>query len=186
MGYNMTRPKPPRSATWVLHCLLPDEDKDAIIGDLIEEHALLQSQSGRGAALWYWGQVGRSIPPLLSAAARRERWHAILGAAIVAYILATLIESVFTVAIQKLFVRDTFVPVLLTLIAGLAAMAAGGYVAAWMRRGAAVALAILIALVVATLMMTMAGSVPGWYAVGFLILGPLASLAGGALLRRAS
>jgi hypothetical protein len=63
-------------------------------------------------------------------------------------------------------------------------MVLGGYVAARIRRGAAAALAVLIAVTVVALMTATSESAPLWYQGGFLVFGPLASLAGGALLRR--
>ena len=56
--------------------------------------------------------------------------------------------------------------------------------AARIRQGAAAALSVIVAAVVIGLMMTMGDTVPLWYQVGFLVFGPLVSLAGGALSRR--
>jgi hypothetical protein len=180
----VSRQLPPRSATWLLGCLLSEADRDAVIGDLIEEHELRRSLSSPRVSWWYWSQVWRSVLPLLWIAARRERWPGILGAAIAAYALVTIVESAATIAVQRLLVPEAFVQVLINLIVGLSAMVMGGYVAARIRRGAAAVLAIIIAVVVVGLMTTNSGSVPLWYQVGFLVFGPMASLAGGALLRR--
>jgi hypothetical protein len=69
-------------------------------------------------------------------------------------------------------------------VIGLAATALGGYIAASIRRGAAETLAVMIALVVVALMVTMSESVPLWYQFGFLVFGPLTSFAGGVFRRR--
>jgi peptidoglycan/LPS O-acetylase OafA/YrhL len=174
----------PRSATWLLGCLLCEADKDAVIGDLIEEHALRYSSSSRHVSWWYWNQVSRSVLPLVWTAVRRGRWLGVLGAALAAYVLVTIIESAATMATFKLFSAYPLVQERAGLVIGLAAMALGGYIAASIRRGAAATLAVIIALVVVALMMTMSESVPLWYTFGFLVFGPLASLAGGDFWRR--
>jgi hypothetical protein len=184
VGDDVTRGTPPRSATWLLGVLLSEADKDAVIGDLIEEHALRHSQSGRRGSWWYWSQVARSVLPFFWIAIRRERWLGILGAAITAYLLATIIESAATIEISRLFTANALPQERMGLLIGLSAMALGGYTAAWIRRGAAAALAVIIALMVVALMVTMSESVPLWSQLGFLVFGPLASLAGGALWRR--
>jgi len=64
-------------------------------------------------------------------------------------------------------------------------MVLGGYLAAWIRPGAATALAGIVIITVAVLMATKSDSMPLWYQLAFLIAGPLASLAGGTpFLRR--
>lgn len=107
-----------------------------------------------------------------------------LGAALVAYVLVTIIESAAMVATSRLFTANPLVQERAGFVIGLAATALGGYIAASIRRGAAATLAVMIALVVVALMMTMSDSVPLWYQFGFLVFGPLASLAGGVLRRR--
>ena len=175
---------PPRLATWFLSCLLSEADQEAVIGDLIEEYELRRSQSSRNVSWWYWNQVLRSVLPLLWTAVRRTQWPGILGAAVAAYVLVTIIESAASIAVQQLIVPGAFVQGLISLTVTLSAIVLGGYVAARIRRGAAAALAVLIALTVVALMTATSESAPLWYQVGFLVFGPLASLAGGALLRR--
>ncbi len=64
---------------------------------------------------------------------------------------------------------------------GLATIVLGGYVAAWIRPGAAQALAGIEMIAVVILMVTMTDSAPLWYGLTFLIIGPLAACAGGIL-----
>lgn len=174
----------PRLAICLLGCLLPEADKDAVIGDLIEEHALLQASSNRHAVWWYWNQVSRSLLPLLGMAIRRGQWPGVLGAALGAYVLVTIVETAATMAASGLLVAYPLAQQRAALVIGLAATVLGGYVAASIRRGASATLAVIIALVVVVLMKTMSESAPLWYQFGFLVFGPLASLAGGALRRR--
>jgi hypothetical protein len=182
MGDDVMSDMAPRSATWLLGCLLP-ADKEAVIGDLIEEHALLRSSSSRYASWWYWNQVALSLIPFFWSAVRRGRWLGVLGAAFVAYVFVTVIESA-TLATSRLFITDALMQERASFVIGLAATALGGYLAASIRRWAAATLAVMVACIVTALMITMPESAPLWYQFGFLVFGPLASLTGGRVWRR--
>lgn len=173
---------PPRIAIRLLESLLPEEDRDAVVGDLIEESALRARASTRATATWWcWGQVARSIPPVLWTDLRRGHWFRTLGVAIVAYVAASVLESVGVALILELLHPDPHLAIVVSVIVGLATMVLGGYVAASIRQGAAPALAAIILVVVAVLIVTMPNSAPLWYGLTFLIAGPLAALAGGRL-----
>ncbi len=68
----MSSRQPPRLAEWLLRCLLRMPDGEHILGDLREEYAAhLEREDSRLAAdVWYWRQVGTSIPSLLARALR--------------------------------------------------------------------------------------------------------------------
>jgi hypothetical protein len=178
----MNRPALPRVAIRLLECLLPEGDRDAIVGDLIEESALRARASTRTTTAWWcWGQVARSVPLVLWSELRRRHGFGTLGVAIAAYVSASIIEFVSTAAISRMFRPDAGLATALSVIVGLATMALGGYVAASIRQGAAPALAGIIFIVVAVLFVTLPNSAPLWYGVTFLIAGPVAALAGGRL-----
>jgi hypothetical protein len=67
------------------------------------------------------------------------------------------------------------------MIVGLATLVLGGSFAAWIRPGAASALSGIVAIAVVILMVTTSDRAPLWYGLTFLIIGPLAALAGGTL-----
>ena len=176
--------RPPRVATWLLGCFLPELDREAVLGDLVEEYGIrVRSASISNAAGWYWSQVWRSIPPVLWIGIRRGAWLSTVGVAIGAYIVAGMIEFVSVAAMARLFnpVGQTF-PVL-SVIVGLATMVLGGYLAAWIRPAAATVLAAIVIIVIVVLFVTMRDSAPLWYGFTFLIFGPVAALAGGTLCR---
>jgi hypothetical protein len=150
------------------------------MGDLAEEYALRD----RSASLWYWGQVYRSAPSIVWRSVRGGHWLPTLSVALGAYIAAGAIEFAGDAAISKLAAPGARVYTVLSLIAGLVTMALGGYLAAWIRRGAAAALAGIVMISVAVLMVTRSESAPLWYQLAFLIAGPLASLAGARLFLR--
>jgi hypothetical protein len=184
----MNTPALPQVAIWLLERLLPEADRDAIVGDLIEESALRARASTRTTTAWWcWGQVARSIPLLLWSELRHRHWLGTLGVALAAYVVTSLIESLGVAVISRLLRPDARLAPVLSAIVGLATMVLGGYVAASIRQGAAPALAAIILVVVAVLFMTMPNSAPLWYGLTFLIAGPVAALAGGRLnlIRRA-
>jgi hypothetical protein len=178
----MKSPHVPRVATWLLGCLLPPRDREAVLGDLIEEYAIRAGSPPLSTvARWYWWQVSRSIPQILWSSIRREGLLSTLGVAFGAYIAAGLLEFAGVAAISKLLGPNAGPFAVLNVVIGLATMVLGGYVAAWIRPGAASALAGMVMIAVVILMVTMSDSAPLWYGLTFLIVGPLAALAGGTL-----
>ena len=180
----MSRSRPPRLATWLLECFLADAEREAILGDLLEEHGIrIRTGSPSDAARWYWSQVGRSLLPVLHAGVRRGGWLVTTVVAVDAYLLAGTIEFVGTGLMARALSPAGLAFWLLSAIVGLATMMLGGYVAAWIRPAAAPVLAAIVMLVVLALFATAPGSAPLWYGLAFLVFGPVAALAGGALRR---
>ena len=61
--------RPPRLLTWLLDRTAPARDREALVGDLVEEHALIASTAGAGgAARWYWNQALFSLAVAFPAA----------------------------------------------------------------------------------------------------------------------
>jgi len=181
----MKRAMLPRWADWILTRLLPEAQKDAVLGDLIEEHALRAATSpAPNESWWYLRQVSRSLAPLLWAAARRGQWLATLGAAVAAYGLIKIIESASAVTLFAVLAPQSSAFVLALYIFGPANMMLGGYVAARMRPGAATALAAISIIMVLQWMATAGSVVSIWFAAYFLVVCPLTALAGGALERK--
>jgi len=53
----------PALARWILWITLPEQDRDSLYGDFTEIYLNVLSEKGRrGAGLWLWGQILRSIP----------------------------------------------------------------------------------------------------------------------------
>jgi hypothetical protein len=168
----------------VLEQLLPEDEAEALVGDLLEEHALRARTAGpRRAACWYWGQVARSVVPLVDAAFRRANWVRPFAVGFVAYAFAASAET---------SARDSVVPVathtaldaIPVLIIYLATVVLAAYVAERMRAGAAGALGLLVALAAAAQLVAAAPGIPLWYRCAVLIAAPAATLAGRALFMR--
>ena len=180
----MSHHSPSPMATWLVERVLPERDREAILGDLIEEYELrARSTIPWMVSRWYWGQVGRSVPRMVWGSVSRGRWLPTLGVAMGAYIAAGALEFAGTVVISKLFRPEGLVFTVISLVLGLTTMVIGGYFATWIRPGAGMVMAGIVMIVVAVLMMTMSGSAPLWYGLAFLVFGPLAALAGGTLCR---
>ena len=174
---------PPRLANWLLRCLVPATDREEIMGDLAEEF-FLRTQSPRSCRSWYWGQALRSIPPIAWNAARQGRWIRTLLVGLGAYFAAGLLESAVYAALSRTVNPDSSFQPVLSLIIGLATMVGGGYVAARLRPGAETVMSATVFVAVVLLFAAQVGDAPLWYGLTFLIAGPLATLAGGALFLR--
>lgn len=151
----MSHHSPAPMATWLVERVLPERDREAIVGDLIEEYELrARSTAPWMVSRWYWGQVCRSIPRIVWGSVSRGRWLPTLGVALGAYIAAGALEFAGTVAISKLLAPAAPVFTVISLVVGLATMVIGGYFATWIRPGAATVMAGIVMIVVAVLMMT--------------------------------
>ena len=59
------QPEPPARAELLLHLFLKADERDAVIGDLLERFAAKHKRFGdRAAHLWFYGEVFRSLWPL--------------------------------------------------------------------------------------------------------------------------
>jgi hypothetical protein len=123
------------------------------------------------------------MPSVLWVGIRRGGWLGTVGVAIAAYIVAGMIESVGLVVMARLLSPVGWAFPVLSVIVGLATLVLGGYLAAWIRPAAATVLAAIVIFVIVVLFVTMRDSAPLWYGLAFLVFGPVAALAGGALCR---
>lgn len=157
----MTRDGRSPWASWIMACVLPLPDLEVVMGDLAEEYPLpSRSTSDSRVSRWYWGQVSRSIPPLLWASIRRGGWLATLAAALGACMVQATVELAFQSAMSGLLTPDVPVPAIFTLIAGLTTLVLVGYLAAWLRPGAATVLATTVVIAVVVQMATKGTSMP--------------------------
>jgi hypothetical protein len=169
----------------VVERLLPEDVAEAFVGDLIEEHALLVAAAGsRRAALWYWGQVVRSAVPVLHTAVRRGDWVLAWVVGFVAYSFAVSVEVAARAAVAPV-ATHTAIDALPVLLLYLPAIALAAHVAERVRAGAALAVALVVALT-AVAHLVAADAMPLWYRLVLVIAGPAAALAGGALFVRRS
>lgn len=181
----MTQNTPPSLATWLISRLLPAEDRDAVIGDLAEEYDLvLRSGTSADANSWYWRQTAASAGPALWWSLRSGRGLLTLGIALAAFVGASIVEFVAEFAASAFMAAGTVTRWIVSLVISLSAMALGGYVASVIRPNSARAMAVLVFAIIVALLVTRPESVPLWYGIACLPLGPLAVLSGARIGRK--
>ena len=167
---------------WIVSRLVPEREREPLVGDLIEEFALRASASSPSSALkWCAQQVCASAPPLMWANLRRSEWVSTLGVAMLAYIAVGIVEFGInwlmsigqgSAAYNPLGMVTTF-PVVVVI----------GYLAARLRRGAPVVLAALMLIAVAVMTVSARESLPVGYRIAYFVVGPAAAMLG-SLIRR--
>ena len=178
---------PPTFACWLLESVLPDPYREAILGDLIEEYTLrIESTSRFTASRWFWSQTCRSVPSMVWSSLRSGNCFMTVSIAMGVYILMGTLKFAADLMISKVVSPDQATRVILAPIVFLTTTAIGGCVAARIRRGATIFLALMVTITVAILIDLKVCSmpVPWWYQFGFLTLGPLAVIITPALFGR--
>lgn len=162
-------------ACWVLESVLPARYREVMLGDLIEEYALrVESTSPSAATHWFWSQACRSVPSMVGSSLRTGDWLLSASIAMGVYIAMGMLKFAADWTIAKLVAPEQTMAVVLAPIVFLTTTAAGGCVAARIRRGATVllALSVMITVVVLIDLEVCTIPVPWWYQFGFLALGP--------------
>lgn len=104
---------PPRFASWLLDATLPAADADAIVGDLFEEcrEHVVPRRGSVVARCWFYWQVARSLAPLFFRSWERASVTrasvAIVAAAIVSTVPATLLLALRTFTLQQVPLKTT-------------------------------------------------------------------------------
>ncbi len=170
---------PPAFACRLLESIAPVACQEAMLGDLIEEYTLLaESRAPLTASRWFWSQVCRSVPPLVWCSLRSRDWLMKMIIAMGVYVAMAVMKFAADLTISKLAAPAPMTEVVLAPALFLATCAIGGCVAARIRRGASIFLALLVMITVAVLIYLKLCTipVPWWYPLGFFTLGPLAVL----------
>jgi hypothetical protein len=136
-----------RSAQWILERFVPESDREAIVGDFLEESGLTSvNAQDANVALWSWRQVLTSIPPLFWASVRRGAWIAAFGVGLGAFVALLSIHLLAERVLAGVLTGNGGLMGPL-LIIGLFSAVVVGYVAARVRQGAASVLALIIGIV---------------------------------------
>jgi hypothetical protein len=175
-----------RGLTWIFSRLVPKDIREALIGDLMEEHARrvhVQASSSSAALKWYLRQICASIVPMLWTRLRRATWLATLGVALIAYLAVAAIQPFMRRAISSGFTSGH---VAFDLIALFATIVLIGYFAERLRRRASLVLGAILLLTLIAMTMTSTTSAPLWSRIAYFIVVPAAALLGSLLpsLRR--
>ena len=182
----MRRNSPPALACWLLESVIPAPYREAMLGDLIEEYTLrAESASRLAASRWFWSQACRSVPSKVWSSLRGRDWLTSMSIAMGVYIVMGMLKFAADLAISSLVAPQQTTYVVLAPVVFLATTSIGGCVAARIRRGATIFLALIVMITVVVLMDLMVCTipVPWWYPLGFLTLGPLSVLLAPAVFR---
>ena len=109
-----------------------------------------------------------------------------VAVATVTYVLAQVVEAGGQAAVFAFVPMDAGGRAGVSLGIGLLTATLAGYVAESSRSGAAMALTAMSLITVVMLMVTLPDTVPIWYQLAFLTLGPVSTLGGGVLSSRRS
>jgi len=175
----MRRCSPPAFACWFLESVLPNPYREAVLGDLIEEYKLrIESTSRFTASRWFWSQTCRSVPSMVWSLLRSRDGLISMSTAMGVYMVMGMLKFAADLTISKLIVPERMTHVVLAPVVFLTTSAIGGCVAARLRRGATVFLALIVMTTVLVLLAVKVCTipVPWWYQLGFLALGPLTVL----------
>jgi hypothetical protein len=139
-----------RSAQWVLERFVPEGDREAIVGDLLEESAANSTNAPHAnSALWCWRQALASVPPLFWASVRRGAWIASFGVGMGGFLVLFSIHLFAERVLASVLTENAGLTGPL-LVVGLVSSVTVGFVAARVRRGAASMLALIIGVVLLT------------------------------------
>jgi hypothetical protein len=168
-----------RVLTWILSRLVPQDDREPLIGDLAEEYALqVKAASSSAAFKWYLQQICASIPPLLWLRVTRRAWLATLGVGLLAYFAVGVVQVLIHWAITRSSptLYNPLDPVIV-----FPMVVVIGYFAAGIRRRAAIVLGAIMLLAITAITLWTTESAPLWYRVAYFIVGPAAALIGSTL-----
>jgi hypothetical protein len=169
-----------RVANWVLSRIVPETEREALVGDLAEEYELRASASSSTAALkWYLRQFCASAPPLLWARLTRSAWLSTTGVALLAYIAVGVVELIVNGLTSSASAGAAYNPLGMLITFPMVVLIV--YFAARLRRNAGMVLATLMLVSVTAMTLWSAESVPLWYRVAYFLVGPAAALIGSVL-----
>lgn len=180
----MTAPDPPWLAAKLLSVAIDADDRDALLGDLLEEHASRASASPLLAARWYWSQAIRSLPIVIGHRARRRRWLSTIGIAIAAYPVVGGLNAAGMAAVRWFLDGQASPNHIASALVGLTAICAGAHLASKVRPSAGEIVGGLVMLVAVLMLLFPVDASPAWYQLIFLVLGPLAAHLGSATATR--
>jgi hypothetical protein len=133
-----------RLANWILACAIAPADRQCILGDLAEEYAIRRGTTSRMSAnFWYWTQVLRSIPWLLSGPVRRSGWMATFGVALAACAAQAAVELVTAAFLPGIIQGSARAAVPVALVVVLGSLVVVSCIASRIRPGAGTLLTLM-------------------------------------------
>jgi hypothetical protein len=169
-------------ATCILASIAPKDEREPIVGDLMEEYSLrARAMSSSEAVGWCLRQACASAPTLLWARLTRVTWIPTISVALLGYVAVGVVEFMANGAISSLLPSGSGAYRPLELIITFPAVVLIAYFASRLRRGAAIVLGAMMLLAVTVMTLTAAESVPLWYQIAYFVAGPAATFIGSTL-----
>lgn len=169
-------------ANWMLARIVPEAEREPLLGDLMEEYELRASASSSSAARkWYLRQFCASAPVLLWGRLSGSAWISTTGVALLAYIAVGVVELIVNWLTASGSANATYNP--LGMLVTFPVVVLIVYFAARWRRNAGIVLATLMLLNVTAMTLWTTERVPLWYRIAYFFVGPAAALLGSALNR---
>lgn len=169
---------------WLFSLLVGRDDREPMIGDLLEEYAARSRKVGNNRAfIWILRQACISAPIWIRARLARAAWPATLGIAMLAWLAIAVVETLVNRATAAwLSADEAYNPaamfITMPLVMGIA------FIATRVRRQAAAALALLMLLAVTLMTLTAHEVMPLWFRIAYFVVGPVATWMGARLQAR--
>jgi hypothetical protein len=181
------RPRVLQVAIWILLRLVPEGEREPLVGDLTEEYALrANAESSSRALKWCLRQVCASAPHLLLSGLARVGWMSTIGVALLAYLAVGVVEFIANWVMSRSFAHGVAAYNPLELLITVPMVVLIGYFAARFRRRAPAVLAAMMLLVVTAMTLWSAESMPLWYRITYFVVGPAAAIIGSSARARQS
>jgi hypothetical protein len=133
-----------RIASAILAWALSPDDRQVVLGDLVEEYAIRREErSALSARWWYWSQVLRSVPWLLWSPVPRIGWAGTVGVASAACAAQAAIELTTAIVFPRVFHSDARGAVPGTFAVVLGSMVIVSWIANRVRPGAGALLTLI-------------------------------------------
>lgn len=169
-------------ATRILSSLLPEEDVEAVVGDLCEEYEHRSKAAGPSVAgIYYLREVCRSISAALRLRAVEVVRKAPWGVAIGSYLLVGVSQIGLTLMLSPIWPKVAQTTSAWGIVVVTPVVASIAYVAAKLNRMAPFFLGVMMFAVAALLIVATTETISTGCALSFLVLGPLSAVLGGSL-----
>jgi hypothetical protein len=169
---------------WIVSRLVPEREREPLVGDLSEEYAVRANAASSSVALkWCLRQVCASAPPLLWANLRRVAWLSTIGVAMLAYVAVGVVEFGVNWGLSIASGHETAAYNPVGMLITFPMVVIIGYSTARLRPSAPAVLATMMVVAVTVMTLSANESVPLWYRIAYFVVGPAAAILGGAVKR---
>ncbi|HXR93301.1 MAG TPA: hypothetical protein VN750_23795 [Steroidobacteraceae bacterium] len=169
-----------RVANWLLARIVPEPEREPLLGDLTEELELRSRASSASAALkWYLRQFCASVPPLLWVRLTRIAWVSTTAVALLAYIAVGVVELAVNWLTSSASASAPYNPLGMLITFPMVVLIV--HFATRLRRNAGIVVGTFMLVGVTAMTLWGTESVPLWYRIAYFFAGPAAAFIGSVL-----